>query len=337
MTEPDPTRPPQACCVPSASPAVGLSLSAKAHRGTPEPPAEIRRVRTGITKGMVQLAGGPFLMGNESTLAFPADGEGPVREVTIDPFWIDAAAVTNEKFARFIEATGYVTEAEKFGWSFVFVGHLPAKRAAQLQHVVETPWWINVPGAKWDRPEGERSNLKERADHPVVHVTWNDAAAYAAWAGKRLPTEAEWEYAARGGLSQKVYPWGDDLTPLGKHRCNIWQDRFPDFDAGEDGYRTTAPAESFTPNGFGLYNTSGNVWEWVLDTFSPTWHAPASAATRTNPAGPAPQTANARKTMKGGSFLCHRSYCNRYRCAARTGNTPDSSTGHCGFRCVRDV
>ena len=322
--------------MPSAAP-VGLSVSVASSSNSA--PATIQRINTGNTADTVRLDGGAFLMGNESTLAFPNDGEGPVREVMLDPFWIDTATVTNAQFARFIASTGYVTEAERFKWSFVFVGHFPPKFAEKLQRVVETPWWIRVPGARWDRPEGERSNIKDRMNHPAVHVTWNDAAAYAAWAGKRLPTEAEWEYASRGGLSQKTYPWGDDLTPLGKHRCNIWQGKFPDRNTAEDGHSGTAPVRSFAPNGYGLFNTCGNVWEWVHDYFSPNFHVTASPPYLHNPAGPAdpslPGTGN-RRTMKGGSFMCHKSYCNRYRCAARTSNTPDSSTSHMGFRCVRE-
>jgi formylglycine-generating enzyme required for sulfatase activity len=163
-----------------------------------------------------------------------------------------------------------------------------------------------------------------------VHVSWNDASAYADWAGKRLPTEAEWEYAARGGLEQKLYPWGDDLTPAGRHLCNIWQGEFPTHDTAEDGYAGTCPVDAFPPNGFELYSVAGNVWEWCLDWFSPDFHR---IATRVNPVGPPSGTA---KVMKGGSYLCHASYCNRYRVAARTSNTPDSSTTNTGFRCVRD-
>ena len=183
-----------------------------------------------------------------------------------------------------------------------------------------------MPGACWRRPEGERSSLKGREDHPATHVSWNDAVAYCRWAGKRLPTEPEWEYAARGGLVQKMYPWGDQLEPGGRHKCNIWQGKFPDVDTGADGYVGTCPVDAYEPNGFGLHCVAGNVWEWCAEWF----------VGKPDPAVPRPPTPT-HKLQKGGSFLCHRSYCNRYRVAARTGNTPDSSTANCGFRCVRDV
>ena len=281
---------------------------------------------------MVELPGGRFLMGAEDAEGFPADGEGPIREVEVAPFYIDAAVVTNADFSRFVKSTRYVTDAERFGWSFVF--HLlltqRARRAAG-QVVAGATWWMRVEGASWRHPDGPGSDAKDRMDHPVVHVSWNDADAYCQWAGKRLPREAEWEYAARGGLEQKTYPWGDELTPGGQHRCNIWQGAFPHRNTAEDGYVGTAPAKAFQANGFGLYNVAGNVWEWTADWFSPTYHRDGP---RVNPAGPDSGDA---MVIRGGSYLCHESYCNRYRVAARTSNTPDSSTGNTGFRCVRDV
>jgi formylglycine-generating enzyme required for sulfatase activity len=253
--------------------------------------------------------------------------------VTLDPFYIDRTPVTNLAFSEFVRKTGYRTESEVFGWSFVFQGHIAREDYARLVEdtVLAAPWWCKVLGADWRHPEGPDSNIDARGDYPVVHVSWNDAAAFARWAGKRLPTEAEWEYAAHGGLEQKLYPWGDELTPDGNHMCNIWQGEFPTRDTAEDGYSAPAPANAFPPNGYGLYTITGNAWEWCADWFDAAFHRTAS---RVNPKGPA---TGAAKVMKGGSYLCHASYCNRYRVAARTANTPDSSTTNIGFRCVRDV
>jgi sulfatase modifying factor 1 len=272
-------------------------------------------------------------MGTGSREGFPADGEGPVREVTLDAFYVDVYPVTNFQFLEFIRATGYQTEAERFGWSFVFRGHIPLDRYEELVEatVASADWWCKVKGADWQHPEGPGSGIEAHLDFPAVHITWNDAVKYCTWAGKRLPTEAEWEYSARGGLEQKLYPWGDELTPGGKHLCNIWQGNFPDLDLAEDGYSAVAPVDAFPPNGYGLYSITGNAWEWCGDWFHPDHHL---AATRSNPVGPADGVA---RVMKGGSYLCHRSYCNRYRVAARTSNTPDSSTTNISFRCVRDV
>lgn len=271
-------------------------------------------------------------MGNDDEARFPRDGEGPVRMVALHPFYIDPYEVTNDDFARFIAATGYVTEAEHFGWSFVFSELVSEKIAKTVTDVVQaTPWWWRVEGACWRNPEGPDSTIENRGNHPVVHVSWNDAAAYCDWSGKRLPTEAEWEYAARGGLEQKKYAWGDDLHPDGKHMCNIWQGEFPTRNDLGDGYFGTAPVDAFSPNEFGLYNVCGNVWEWCSDWFSSSFHITNA---RVDPCGPATGTA---RVTRGGSYLCHESYCNRYRVAARSANTPDSSTGNIGFRCVADV
>jgi sulfatase modifying factor 1 len=290
-------------------------------------------VRSGDTAGMVRLDGGAFRMGTDAAMGFSEDGEGPVREVTIDPIWIDVFPVTNRQFREFVEATRYKTDAEKFRWSFVFEGDFPRKDYARLvkDTVGGAEWWCKVEGANWKHPEGPESTIKARWNHPVVHVSWNDAMAYARWAGKRLPTEAEWEYAARGGLDQKSYPWGDELTPGGTHLCNIWQGRFPDINTADDGFTGTAPVDAFPPNGYGLFTITGNAWEWCADWFHPDFHR---TATLSNPTGPTTGTA---RLIKGGSYLCHRSYCNRYRVAARSSNTPESATTNMGFRCVRDV
>jgi len=287
------------------------------------------------TKGMIRLNGGTFTMGTDSKIGFAEDGEGPTRAVTIDPFYIDKHTVTNAEFLAFVRETGYTTSAERYGWSFVFGDFVaPSDEPHVMQSVPAAPWWVAVEGATWLHPEGPNSNVidEERCTEPVTHISWNDAVAYADWANKRLPTEAEWEYAARGGLHGRTYPWGDDLTPNGEHQCNIWQGKFPEHNTGEDGYLGPAPVDAFKPNGYSLYNVSGNVWEWCRDWFSADYHT-TDAYTHDNPTGP--QNGDER-VMRGGSYLCHKSWCNRYRVAARSSNTPDSSTGNIGFRCVVD-
>jgi sulfatase modifying factor 1 len=256
---------------------------------------------------------------------YPEDGEAPVRRVTVDAFAIAASTVTNAQFAAFVNATAYRTDAERYGWSFVFAGLLPPG-FPPTRAVVGTPWWRQVHGADWRHPEGRGSTLKGRDDHPVVHVSWNDAIAYCAWAGVRLPTEAEWEYAARGGLEQQPFPWGSELTPGGVHRMNVWQGSFPTLNTAEDGYVGTAPVDAFAPNGYGLFDMTGNVWEWCADWFSAHLHRNGP---RVNPRGPRD---GAGKVMRGGSYLCHASYCRRYRTSARMSNTPDSSAGNVSFR-----
>jgi len=287
----------------------------------------------GSTDGMVKLDAGSFLIGTESDEAWLADGEGPVRECRTSTYYISKMCVTNEDFARFVADTRYQTEAERFGWSYVFHYLLPNKLLKRLKpkNVQGLEWWYGVEGAFWKKPEGPGSNIKKRMDHPVIHMSWNDAIAYCRWRGCRLPTEAEWERAARGGLEQKIYAWGDELHPEGKHRCNIWQGKFPTENTASDGFIGTAPTKSYRANGYGLYNVAGNVWEWCSDWFCPEWRKTANLD---DPLGP---DHGDRKLMKGGSYLCHDSYCNRYRVAARTSNTPDTSTGNVGFRIAKDA
>jgi formylglycine-generating enzyme required for sulfatase activity len=273
-----------------------------------------------------------FLMGTDYERANRGDGEGPARAVALSPFAIDVYPVTNADFAEFVRATAYVTESERYGNSFVFQGQIPQGRYDELvtDTLAAAPWWCLVDGASWRAPEGPGSTIEQRMTHPVVHVSWNDAMAYAAWSGGALPSEAQWEYAARGGLEQKLYPWGDELNPQGQYLCNVWQGEFPDVNTAADGYAATSPVDAFPPNGHGLYSVTGNTWEWCLDF----WHTTFSAAPSSDPLGPPSGDA---RVMKGGSFLCHLSYCNRYRPAARTRNTPDSAASNIGFRCARPV
>jgi formylglycine-generating enzyme required for sulfatase activity len=275
-------------------------------------------------------------MGGADADGFPADGEGPVREVYVSEFLIDVTCVANDQFAAFVDASGYVTSAERFGWSFVFGGFLTAKqdRVVLPGTVPQAPWWRAVRGATWRTPEGPGSDVADRGNHPVVHVSWRDARAYAKWARKRLPTEAEWEKAARGGLTQAQFPWGDELTPNGEQRANIWQGDFPTRNTAKDGYLGTGPVRAYAPNGIGLYNAAGNVWEWCADRWSSDWHAQELSATRRDPRGP---SSGSTRVLKGGSYLCHASYCNRYRVAGRTHNEPEASTGNMGFRCAADA
>ena len=266
-------------------------------------------------------------MGDESAWAYPGDGEGPVHEVSVSPFEIDPYTVTNAAFAQFVDATGHVTDAERYEWSFVFGGSLPDD-APETRGVVGAEWWRQLYGANWRHPEGPGSSIEGRLDHPVVHVSWNDAQAYCAWSDTRLPTEAEWEYAARAG-SPSPFPWGDELEPDGEHRMNVFQGEFPRRNTCLDGYAATAPVDAFPPNAFGLHNVTGNVWEWCEDWYSPNYY---SQSPRQDPRGP---TTGTTRVERGGSYLCHASYCRRYRVSARLGAEPESSTGNLGFRVAR--
>jgi formylglycine-generating enzyme required for sulfatase activity len=269
-----------------------------------------------------------FIMGDSTGDRNPADGETPQHEVALPAFDIDITTVTNEDFSRFVADTGYRTEAETWGFSAVFHLAVDANPSDIMGTAGGTPWWVGVRGADWAHPGGGRTTLDGLSDHPVVHVSWNDAIAYCAWADRRLPTEAEWEYAARGGVERAKYPWGSDEVDDHHYRANIFQGVFPTRNTGEDGWLTTAPACSFEPNGYGLWQTVGNVWEWCADWFDPRYY---SVAPSSDPRGP--DRGHAR-VLRGGSYLCHISYCNRYRNSARSSNTPDSSMGNAGFRTV---
>lgn len=277
---------------------------------------------------LVPLPGGPFLVGTDAPW-IPADEEGPARPVRIEPFALAAHAVTVADFARFVAETDHVTDAERAGWSFVFAGEV-AEGSPVRGRSSAAPWWLGVGGASWRSPDGQRDALETAPEHPAVHVSWDDAVAYCAWAGGRLPTEAEWEHAAAAGVAGRAFPWGDELLEDGEHRCNTWQGTFPGEDTGEDGHRGRAPVDAFEPNGFGLWNTVGNVWEWTADA----WDRAGPAEPGCCAQGDSPKRA---RVQKGGSYLCHASYCARYRIQARLGNPPDTTTGNAGFRLARDV
>ena len=276
---------------------------------------------------MIAIPGGVATVGTARPF-LPEDGEGPLRRKKVKPFRISQTSITNAEFAAFVGDTGYVTEAETIGWSFVFWSDVSDDQPA-TQGVVGTEWWRIVEGANWQAPNGP-GKAPPAPDHPVVQVSWHDAVAYAQWCGGRLPTEAEWEHAARGGLGDVPFPWGDAEPDDEAHTpCNIWQGVFPNQNTGRDGFTHTAPAQSFAPNGYGLYNMVGNVWEWTAEPFR-VKSLKKSAARKM-------QSMKGHKLLKGGSYLCHRSYCYRYRIAARSGNTPDSATPHQGFRVVWDA
>jgi len=262
-------------------------------------------------QGMVLIKGGSFLMGTDEGMPF----EGPVHAVDVSPFYIDEHEVTVAEFEEFVNATNYKTEAEKYGWSGVFD--------------FDSGEWKRVDGADWLHPEG--GNIESKPDEPVSQISWNDANEYAKWAGKRLPTEAEFEFAARGGLAGKKYSWGDDLKPNGKPVANWWQGTFPIKNTVEDGFLSRAPVKSFPPNGYGLYDITGNVWEWCSDRFAEDYY---ESSPKQDPKGP--EIGNER-VIRGGSFLCAENYCSNYRVAGRSHSEPDSGLDNLGFRCVRDI
>lgn len=309
-------------------------------RGAPSPraheasacavsPADLA-TRDVLRAGLIQIPGGIYEMGARKP-TYPEDLDSPVRKIKLDPFLIAPTTVTNAEFARFVEATGYRTVAEVEGWSAVFHLLLPDP-AQHPHHPPGLPWWRRVDGAYWAAPEGPGSGWHDRADHPTTHVTWFDAVAYCTWAGLRLPTDAEWERAARGGLPRKKFPWGNRIEPEGRHAMNVWQGEFPHRNTAEDGFVGTAPVDAYEPNRYGLYNTTGNVWEWVADRYGPR-PAPGRLPDR-NPTGPAEGWP---RIQRGGSFLCHASYCERYHVHSRTRNDPDSSTSNAGFRVAADL
>jgi sulfatase modifying factor 1 len=310
--------------------------------------------------GMVWIPGGEFTMGTNDPEASAA--ERPAHRVRVDGVWMDETDVTNAQFHRFVDATGYVTMAEKVPTveeivRYSMPGATPPNKedlvAGALvftppDHPVETrgpeaykQWWSFIPGTNWRHPEGPGSSIDGKDDHPVVCVSWFDAEAYAKWAGKRLPTEAEWEFAARGGLDGKKYVWGDEAFSEERPQCNNFQGHFPDANTKKDGYERTSPVKAFPPNGFGLYDMSGNVWQWCGDWFLPNAYSlTANQKLVANPQGPEhsfdPRQRPPERVHRGGSFLCCVGYCFNYRPSARMGCTPDTGMSHIGFRCVSD-
>ncbi len=294
----------------------------------------------GHSVDQVIVPGQRFRMGDARGDENRGDGETPVHDVLLEAFSIDATSVTNQDFARFVEETEYRTEAEVWGASAVFHLAVAAPQRDLMGATPGLPWWRGVKGADWRHPGGRRSTIEGLEDHPVVHISWNDAVAYCSWAGRSLPTEAQWEAAARGGLNGARFPWGDDLhlrqnvpstagvAPDTAWRVNIWQGVFPHTNTLNDGFLTTAPVRTFEPNAYGLWQMVGNVWEWCHDWWDRDYYRRSPLE---NPCGPEQGQV---KVMRGGSYLCHDSYCNRYRNAARSSNTPDSSMGNGGFRTV---
>jgi formylglycine-generating enzyme required for sulfatase activity len=304
--------------------------------------------------GMVWIAGGGFEQGGDNEQA-SAD-EYPKHKVEVSGFWMDATEVTNSQFAKFVKATGYVTVAEKKPDWEELKKQLPAGTPKPDESVLVasslvfkpalspvplndySQWWEWKKAADWRHPHGPDSNIAGKEDHPVVHVTWIDAQAYAKWAGKRLPTEAEWEYASRGGLKNNIYPWGNESVNTGKPRANFWQGNFPDKNTLTDKFYLSAPVKSFAPNGYGLYDMSGNVWEWCADLYHHKYYEDVKNGAK-NPTGPnnsldPDEPSASKRVLRGGSFLCNDSYCSGYRSARRMKSTEDSSMEHLGFRCV---
>ena len=309
---------------------------------------------------MVWIPGGEFSMGaddsNPQVARLPevARDAKPIHRVYVDAFWMDATEVTNEQFAAFVKATGYVTVAERkparedfpnvppenlVAGSTMFA---PPSRRVALDNALQ--WWTYMPGASWRQPAGPASTLTGRERYPVVHIAYADAEAYAKWAGKRLPTEAEWEFAARGGLTGALYPWGNDLSPHGQSHTNIHQGEFPVHDSGDDGFAGISPVARFAPNAYGLFDVAGNVWEWTTDWYRPEYYATlaAAGATARNPQGPAesfdPAEPDAKKRVhRGGSFLCTDQYCTRYMVGTRGKGEISTGSNHLGFRCVKSM
>lgn len=307
--------------------------------------------------GMVFIPGGTFEMGGDNEQA--SEDEYPKHKVTVQPFYMDATEVTNAQFRKFVEATGYVTTAEKKpSWDELKQSlppgtPKPADSLLQAASLVFKPsngpvdlndysqWWSWVSGANWKHPEGPKSNINGKDNYPVVHISWFDAMAYCKWAGKRLPTEAEWEFAARGGLINNIYPWGNEHISKGTKKANSWEGNFPYLNTVSDGFVKTAPVKTYPSNKYGLFDMAGNVWEWCSDLYNNKYYEELANKTTINPQGPRksfdPQEPyTTKRVLRGGSFLCNDSYCSGYRVARRMKSSPDTGLEHTGFRCVKD-
>lgn len=309
-------------------------------------------------EGMVKIPAGEFMMGASDNEGRP--DEYPQHQVKVNAFWMDATEVTNAQFEKFVKATGYITTAEKKpDWeeikkqlpagtpkpdNSVFVASslvfTPTDHPVKLNDVSQ--WWIWVKGADWKHPQGPSSNIKGRENYPVVHISWDDARAYCKWSGKRLPTEAEWEWAARGGLPNNKYPWGNEDIEAGQAKANTWQGSFPNKNTEWDKYYNAAAVKSFAPNGYDLYDMAGNVWEWCNDWYGATYYQQVKNKLSENPTGPAAsydpmEPTVPKRVVRGGSFLCNASYCKGYRVTSRMKTSPDTGLEHTGFRCVKDI
>jgi len=318
----DPSETHKTCC--SARREGGAGAAAPAIKGRASD-----ALQSAVDAMMVPLPGGFFEMGARKN-RYPADMDAPRRRVHVNPFKIGRTTIPNHLFARFVAETGYETTAETEKWSYVF--HLFVEDDEKYPNSpLETPWWRQVHGAIWSAPEGPGTDWTGREDHPAVHISWFDAAAFADYVGCRLPREAEWEYAARGGLKGKRFPWGNTLEPESGHRHNVWQGKFPYINTEEDGFAGTCPVDHFPPNDFGLFNMTGNVWEWCADDWGP---LPGQVNKLIR--DPVRTGSGEQKVIRGGSHMCHASYCERYQVHSRTQNTPDSTTTHTGFRLVAE-
>lgn len=350
LVRPGTTAPVHASSVSTASTAAAFFLPTVQNRA----PAPVS-----LPAGMVWIPGGEFSMGSKDPRTMPDGGHEamsdarPIHRVYVDGFWMDKTDVTNAQFAKFVKATGYVTVAERKPKAEDFPGVSPEKLVAGS--LVFTPpqdpvslddysqWWSYVPGANWRHPLGSKSNIVGKENYPVVQVAYEDAEAFAKWAGKRLPTEAEWEFAARGGLTGKIYAWGDSMHPDGKWMANTHQGHFPDHDSSEDGHAGIAMVAQYAPNAYGLYDITGNVWQWTGDLYRADYYAKLAAAKKVarNPQGPEtsldPDEPGAiKRVQRGGSFLCTSQYCSRYIVGTRGKGEVSSATNHVGFRCVKD-